>query len=303
MKPSPLSVIASTVHVYTITVLIMLVSLLTSCNSPLPVQQSSSSVVSEQSLDLSTDLSTMFAQETIAYRDYAIEQLEQFVWKTAEFVEAVQAGEIDKAKALYAPARMHFERSEPVAALFGDLDPRIDARLADLQAVGKGTQEWTGYHRIEYGLWVEQTTTGYEAIASQLLRDTRELRAKVETVEITAELMFIGAVDLLNEVSISKITGEEEVYSHTDLYDFKANIEGAQKIYEIFKPRIQQKDPRLVTLLEKKFLNMHELLANYEDGTGGYKSYLALTDVDTKALSNAVNELGEPLSHMAIVME
>ena len=65
--------------------------------------------------------------------------------------------------------------------------------------------------------------------ANQLLKDAKELDAKVDTLDITPKLMLQGSVDLLNEVSTSKITGEEEVYSHTDLYDFKANIEGAQK--------------------------------------------------------------------------
>ena len=47
--------------------------------------------------------------------------------------------------------------------------------------------------------------------------------------------MLTGAVDLLNEVATQKITGEEEIFSHTDLYDFRANIEGAEKIFALFK--------------------------------------------------------------------
>jgi iron uptake system component EfeO len=247
----------------------------------------------------SADLSA----EQKAYRDFALDQLDQFVLKTEEFVQAVLAGDVEKAKALYAPARMYFERSEPVAEVFGDLDPRIDGRLADLEAEGKGKEEWTGYHKIEYGLWVENTTKGYEETARQLLNDTKELRAKVETVEVTPDLMITGAVDLLNEVSTSKITGEEEVFSHTDLYDFKANIEGAEKIFEIFKSKLQEKDAKLVKTLEERFAKVNELLAKYEDGNGGYISFNQLTADDTKALSEAVDQLGEPLSQMAIVVE
>ena len=247
----------------------------------------------------STDLSA----EQKAYREFALDQLDQFVLKTEEFVQAVLAGDVDKAKALYAPARMYYERSEPVAEAFGDLDPRIDGRLADLEAEGKGKEEWTGYHKIEYGLWVENTTKGYEETAKRLLNDTKELRAKVETVEVTPELMINGAVDLLNEVSTSKFTGEGEIFSHTDLYDFKANIEGAEKIFEIFKSKLQQKDAELVKTLEERFKNVNGLLAKYEDGKGGYVSFDKLTEADTKALSEAVDQLGEPLSQMAIVVE
>ena len=241
--------------------------------------------------------------ETDAYKEFALEQMDEFVMDTEKFVTAVKAGDIEGAKKIYPNARMYFERSEPIAESFGDLDPRIDARLADVQEEGQGEEEWSGYHKIEYGLWVENTTEGYTEIADQLLKDAKELRARVETVEVSPDLMITGAVDLLNEVSTSKITGEEEIYSHTDLYDFKANIEGAEKIYEILKDKMVAKDQQLVDELETKFETINSLLAEYEDGNGGYISYEELTKEDTKSLSEAVNQLGEPLSMMGIVTE
>ena len=242
-------------------------------------------------------------QELDAYKQFALEQMDHFVLETAKFVTAVKNGELEEAKTIYPLARMYFERSEPIAESFGDLDPRIDARLADIEDEGLGEEDWSGYHKIEYGLWVENTTVGYEEIADQLLKDAKELRARVETVEVSPDLMITGSVDLLNEVSTSKITGEEEIYSHTDLYDFKANIEGAEKIFEILKDKIAVKDAELVNELTDKFAAINELLAMYEDGNGGYVSYLDLTKEDTKALSEAVNHLGEPLSQMGIIME
>lgn len=241
--------------------------------------------------------------ETNAYKEFALEQMDEFVMDTEKFVTAVKAGDIEEAKKIYPLARMYFERSEPIAESFGDLDPRIDARLADVQEEGQGEEEWSGYHKIEYGLWVENTTEGYADVADQLLKDAKELRARVETVEVSPDLMITGAVDLLNEVSTSKITGEEEIYSHTDLYDFKANIEGAEKIYEILKDKMAAKDQQLVDELKTKFQTINSLLAEYEDGNGGYISYEELTKEDTKSLSEAVNQLGEPLSMMGIVTE
>ncbi|MDW0109494.1 iron uptake system protein EfeO [Sporosarcina aquimarina] len=246
---------------------------------------------------------TDLQQETDAYKEFAKEQMDQFVVETEKFVNAVKEGKIDEAKAIYPLARMYFERSEPIAESFGDLDPRIDARLADLEDEGQGEEQWSGYHKIEYGLWVDKTTEGYEDVADQLLKDAKELRARVETVEVGTDLMITGAVDLLNEVSTSKITGEEEIFSHTDLYDFKANVEGAEKIFSIFEPVIKQKDATLSTDLTKKFGTLNTLLAKHEDGNGGYISYEELTKEDTKELADAVNQLGEPLSMMGIVME
>lgn len=248
-----------------------------------------------QEVDLSTELS--------AYQQFALEQMDQFLLETEKFVNLVKAGDIEGAKAAYAPARMYFERSEPIAESFGDLDPRIDGRLADIQEEGKGEEEWSGYHKLEHALWEENTTKGYEAVADQLLADAKELHALVQTVEVTPDLMITGAVDLLNEVSTSKITGEEEIYSHTDLYDFKANIEGAEKIFEILRSKLEAKDSKLVTTLDEKFKAVDDLLAQHATADGGYISYEELTEDNTKALAAAVNQLGEPLSQMGIILE
>lgn len=242
-------------------------------------------------------------KELQSYQQFALEQMDQFLIETENFVNLFKAGDIEGAKAAYAPARMYFERSEPIAESFGDLDPRIDGRLADIQEEGKGEEEWSGYHKLEYALWVENTTTGYEDVADQLLADTKELHALVQTVEVSPDLMITGAVDLLNEVSTSKITGEEEIYSHTDLYDFKANVEGAEQIFSILRSKIEAKDKDLVTTLDDKFKTMDDLLAKYETADGGYVSYEELTEEDTKALATAVNQLGEPLSQMGIILE
>ncbi len=114
--------------------------------------------------------------------------------------------------------------------------------------------------------------------------------------------MLTGAVDLLNEVADSKITGEEEIYSHTDLYDFRANIEGAQKIYELLRPLIQNKDKSLVKTLDSEFKTVNSLLDKHMTDSKHYKSFTELTQKDTKELSEAVAKLGEPLSQMGIIL-
>ncbi len=230
------------------------------------------------------------------YRTYAISEIDQFVEKTQAFTDAVIAGDLEKAKELYAPARMHYERAEPIAEVFADLDPKIDAREGDVPEA-----EWGGYHRIENGLWTENTTKGYEAYAEQLMKDVKILRAKVETVEVTPELLVTGAVDLLNEVSTSKITGEEDRYSHTDLYDFVANVEGAEKIFELLTPALEEKDSKLADNISKHFEQLHGLLNKYKQDSG-YISYTELEEAQVKELSQAVNELAEPLSQLGIIL-
>lgn len=244
-------------------------------------------------------------KETQDYKAFVVEQIDQLVLDTEKFVGYLKAGDVENAKKLYPIARMHFERSEPIAESFGDLDPRIDARLADLTEDGKNEDDWTGFHKIEKVLWEQNSTQGTETIADQLIKDVKELRAKIPTAEVTAELMITGAVDLLNEVSTTKVTGEEEIYSKTDLYDFKANIEGAEKIFELFKPHLEKKEAKLAAEIAERFADVNQLLAKHNQAKEGYDyvGYDKLSPAEIKALAEAVNKLGEPLAQMGILLE
>ncbi|MDH2923806.1 iron uptake system component EfeO [Nicoletella semolina] len=253
-------------------------------------------VNSVNAIDLSTEVS--------AYKQFVVGEIDQLVAKTQDFVKSLKKGDVQKAKKIYPLARMHFERSEPIAESFGDLDPRIDARLADLEEEGQNEKDWSGFHKIEKILWEQNTTKGTEMVAEQLLKDVKELRAKVPTAEVTPELMITGAVDLLNEVSTSKVTGEEEIFSKTDLYDFKANIEGAEKIYAIFKTKIEKKDATLAKEIGERFAAVNQLLEKHNQAKNGYDyvGYDRLSQNDVKALAEAVNKLGEPLAQMGVIL-
>ncbi|MBB3113876.1 iron uptake system component EfeO [Paenibacillus phyllosphaerae] len=231
------------------------------------------------------------------YKTYGIEQCDQFIIETEKFVTAVKNGDLETAKALYAPTRMYYERIEPIAESLGDFDPNIDARENDVPDA-----DWRGFHKIEQSLWVNNTTDGMAEVADRLFSDVQALRALMETVEVDSTMLVTGAVELLNEVSSSKVTGEEERYSHTDLYDFVANVEGAKKIYELLQPALQAKDAELEAQIGENFTAMETLLAKYKSGDG-YVSYTDLTEADTKALSQALDALAEPLSQMGTILE
>lgn len=263
------------------------------------VAPAASATTNASAVTASAQSSVDLSKETAEYKAWVQTQIDSLLTDTQKFVALLEAGKLEEAKALYPKVRMYFERSEPIAESFGDLDPRIDNREADLEP----NEVWTGFHAIEKILWTQNTTKGTEKLGKQLIADVKELHAKIPTAEVTGDLMVQGSVDLLNEVSTSKITGEEEIFSHTDLYDFKANIEGAEKIFAILKPKIQAKNPALVTELEQKFGAVNQLLAKHQVGQQDYKSYKELTPADTKALAEAVNKLGEPLAQMGIVLQ
>ena len=246
-----------------------------------------------------TDLS----KETAEYKKYVEGQIDMLLKDTENFAQLLKTGKLDEAKKVYPLIRMAYERSEPIAESFGESDVKIDYRLVDFKEEFKNEEGWKGFHRIEKILWEQNTTKGTEKYVDDLVNDIKELKAKIATIEVTPDLMVTGAIDLLNEVSTQKITGEEEVFSHTDLYDFRANIEGAQKIFELFRPKLEQKDAKLVTTLDTEFKAVNALLDKYMTDDKHYKLYTELTKEDTKALAEAVTKLGEPLSQMGIVID
>lgn len=230
------------------------------------------------------------------YRKYAVDQIDQLVQQTELFVQAVKSGDMEKAKQLYAPTRMYYERIEPIAESLGDLDPKIDARENDVPAA-----DWSGFHKLEKALWQEQSVEGQEKVADQLLQDVQFLRAKVETMTIEPNLLITGTVELLNEVSTSKVTGEEERYSHTDLFDFVANVEGSEKIFNYLKPILEKKDAKLAHDIASKFAALQSELAKYKQGDG-YAFYGELNKEQVKKLSQLLDALAEPLSQIGSVV-
>lgn len=236
---------------------------------------------------------------TTAYAAYVKDQTEQLLVDTKDFAAAYAAGDDDLARSLYASTRMHWERIEPVAESFGDLDPILDAREADLEPGA----EWTGWHRIEKDLW--PPATGYTAASKQeraalaagLVSNTTTLYDRTRAMTFTVDQLGNGAKELLDEVATGKITGEEEIWSHTDLWDFQANLEGAKVMYAGLKPLIERKDALLAGTLDLQFANVQALLDPYRVNDG-FVLYTDLTAEQVKELAAAVDALAEPLSRV-----
>lgn len=259
--------------------------------------------------NLSRDLTVELSEGS--YKTACKDQVESLKTKTEQFAELYTAGKAEEAKALYSSARLHYERIEPVAESFGDLDPALDARETDVEE-GK---EWTGWHKIEKDLWqpTAEKNGGKEytplteqeraELAKKLVADTQKLYDEVHSSEFKLEAFQIsnGAKELLDEVVNTKISGEEETWSHTDLSDFQGNIDGARVAYEDVLPILKQKDPKLAEDIEKKFDAVQKLLNHHKKGNG-FASYDELTKEQVRELSDAVEALSEPVSKMTEVV-
>lgn len=233
------------------------------------------------------------------YASYVNNETQALLAGTQAFAAAYMVGNDDLARRLYPETRVHWERIETVAESFGDLDPKLDAREADLEP----GSAWTGWHAIEKDLWPAKAESGFSAysadkrnsLAQQLVTDTQELATRIPALTFTLTDLTNGAIGLLDEVATGKVTGEEEIWSETDLWDFQANVDGARVLYEGVRPILTAKNSALPAALDAEFAQLQKLLESHREGTGFVK-YSQLTTNEVRALSDQVNALAEKLN-------
>ncbi|MHC5797211.1 iron uptake system protein EfeO [Lacisediminihabitans sp. FW035] len=267
---------------------------------------------SGKSIELAGNEKTQTAAAAANYVAYVKDQVSKLVPATSAFLDAYLAGDTARAKTLYPAARAFYERIEPVAESFGDLDPELDFREADVAA----GDQWTGWHRLEKDLWpptaaenggkvyVALTPAERATFAAKLTTNTQQLADAVnaKTYSVTAAAISNGAIGLLDEVANGKITGEEEIWSHTDLWDFQGNLEGARVAYEGVRDIVKSKNPKLVTQIDTEFAALEKQLAAYGSLTTGFAYYNELSTTQVRQLADGVNALSEPLSKLTAAL-
>jgi iron uptake system component EfeO len=231
------------------------------------------------------------------YATYVQTQISALQEKTQEFVDAIKAGDIPTAQSLYPVARSYYERIEPVAESFGDLDPKIDARENDVEP----GDTWTGFHVLERDLWQNGDVSQDGPVADQLMSDVNDLATRAKDLELQPLDLANGALGLLDEIATGKITGEEDRYSHTDLYDVAANLEGSQQAVQSLRPVIADRAPDLASALDAQFKAVSAELEKYHTGDT-WTTYTDLSQDQLRALSDAINALAAQVSQVPAVI-
>jgi iron uptake system component EfeO len=226
-------------------------------------------------------------------------EVKQLVTTTDAFTAAVKSGDLAQAKLLYGKARIHYERIEPTAEIWGDLDGRIDGRADDAATPA----DFTGFHRIEQAVWQQKSLAGMGTLADRLDADVKTLDKQVPTVEYQPAVIANGATDLVNEIQSSKITGEEERYSHIDLLDFDGNLAGANEAVQVLMPTLRKNDPALATEVTQRYQATAAALKKYAATPGyensGYVDYRKVTAAQRRTLSQTVDAYAESVSKIA----
>ncbi|WNG80957.1 EfeM/EfeO family lipoprotein [Mycobacterium sp. ITM-2016-00316] len=200
------------------------------------------------------------------YKAYAIAQIDELVAAVKVFTDAVRAGDLKAAQDAYAPSRAPWERIEPLAGLVEEIDGKIDARVDDFS--GADDPEFTGWHRLEFLLFEKNTTDGGAPFADQLDADIAALKEQFPSVEVKPVDVSTGAAELIEEVSEGKITGEEDRYAKTDLWDFDANVQGARDAVGKLSPALVEADPALLGKIDAGINSVFETLGPLRRGDG-----------------------------------
>ena len=245
-------------------------------------------------------VATQLATATADYKVYVDTQVGYLVTSTQALDAAVHGTDLAAAQKAYMLARPYYEKIEPVAESFVDgtdnLDSDIDARANDVPPA-----QFEGFHRIEQGLFEAKSLQGLAAFADKLVSDVQELRTKTAALTYQAPDLANGAQELLDEVASTKITGEEERYSHIDMLDMANNVEGSEQAFADLQPAVAQIDSSLASTISSAFTALGKLVDSYRttSNASGYVLYPALDDTDRRALAAAVKAVQEPLSQVA----
>jgi len=238
--------------------------------------------VEEEQIDLT--------EEVEQFRAFAIEQMEPFVADLELLVRYVKEGKLEEAQKLYPLVHMYYERLQPMKASFAELDATIDSSIEE----GK-ENEATGFAKLEYGLFNEKTTTGYEVVVEELFTNVQQLSMEVESVHLDGQQLVNDAVSMLDGVATTQLTDEETSYAFAHIYDVKANTEAVEEIVKIFMSRADTQKAANVT---EKLAVLNDTIAYYEVGKEDYVNYSYFTSKQKEELIAAVSDVRDALKEM-----
>ncbi|MGW9827763.1 iron uptake system component EfeO [Brevibacterium pityocampae] len=288
--------------------------------------------VTGEAVELTGEDQELFDTVVADYVDFVKNEIAALNPEVEKFAQAYMDGDDETARELYAPTRIHYERIEPIAEALGTLDPRIDYREVDylaeaeeLEADDPEFTEWTGFHRIEKDLfppqqgdrnadgsdafeqWEESTLEDRQRLGQRLIEDVQTLYDTVHSESFVSDQQMNistvsnGATGLLEEVAVTKVTGEENWWSHYDLWDFKANVEGSRVAFDLVAPIAERKGEDGAALVEEitgEYDELDELLAEYGSYEAGFTMYDEVSAEQQAELTRQIDELREPLSRL-----
>lgn len=198
------------------------------------------------------------------FRVYLSSQGNALVKAVTALQQAIDAGDLAQAQALYVPAREAYQRLAAASQRLAELDNAINAR-ADYFEKREQDPAFGGFHRLEYSLFQQRSLEGLAPLAQRLVNDVSSLKQQLLAQSLPPEQLVSIVVRNLNSLAdVRAVSGEEERYSHIDLNGFAANLDAARKVVDLMRPLLSKSAADLLP-------NIDTALAAFETQLNGLK--------------------------------
>lgn len=228
------------------------------------------------------------AAEAEQYKSLIMGQMDSFTADTELLATYVKEEKLEEAQKLYPLVTMYYERMQPIASNFQELDVKINGELVE----GKEA-ETIGFQKLAHGLFVEKKTTGYEEVVDELVENVKALQAELPTMDVSGNNVLASAVTMFNTMATNRLSTQS--VANNEVYAVKAQTESAEDLLEIFIPRISTESAETTSETLKE---LNEIVAYYEVEKEDYVNYSFFTAKQKEELKTAVQRVGSALQEM-----
>ena len=238
---------------------------------------------------------TAFIGPLSEFKVYLATQSSALVKETARLSEAIAAANVEEAKAAWLAARLPYKRMEAVTGRIADLENAIDP-LSDYLEKREADPAFTGFHRIEYGLWDKGTAEGLAPVAERLLADVTALKDRLRGLKLAPEDLAGTAARQAERLATAQILAGEDRWSGADLPDIAANLDGIAKGAGLLVLLVREAAPDVAKTYEERIAAARAALAAAAEGTDGYPPYGHLDTPARERLAAAFADLDKAIA-------
>ncbi|RMR00690.1 hypothetical protein ALP94_04125 [Pseudomonas savastanoi pv. glycinea] len=227
------------------------------------------------------------------YRVYLSTQGSALIKAVNALQDAIAAGDLSAAQAAYLPARAAYQRIAPAAQRLAELDNAINAR-ADYYEKREQDPGFSGFHRIEYGLFDKHSVEGLLPVAQRLQADVTTLKQQLLAQNMAPEQLASVIARNMRGLAEIRSNGEEERYSHSDLNGFVANLEGTRKVIDLLRPMLAKSARPLLEQIDAAAAALDTEL-NGLSTDSGMRPYDQVDAVQRKLIADKAKALADAL--------
>jgi iron uptake system component EfeO len=235
------------------------------------------------------------------YQAYVTSGVADLVGRTDALQAAVHSGNLNAARTAWLPAHLAYERLGAAYDAFGDYDGDINGTTAGLP---DGVQDagFTGFHRVEYGLWHGESATSLAGPADQLDGYVHGLQNDLPQMETEALDIGLRAHEIMENTLQFEFTGKTDYGSGTNLATALANLQGDEEVVSVLRPLLTTRDPQL-SQVDQSTSGLQTLLQAQQHPDGSWTPVTALSTMDRERLDAALSGLIEQLAPIAAITE